>query len=88
MAMVSRESQTANYGEQVVTFVKVREISDVGPYEVVDVFDNSNCREWEMVPTPWESGSDFGEEEMFDPGHEPLEGEKASPVAARRVRMG
>ena len=71
LAMVSRESQTANYGEQVATFVKEREISDVGPYEVVDVSDNSSCREWDLVPTPGESGSDLGEEEIFDPGLEP-----------------
>ena len=76
--MVSRESQTANYGEQVATFVEVRDISDVGPYEVVDVSDNSNCREWEMVPTPGESGSDLGDEELFDPGHEFLDAENKS----------
>ena len=82
MAMVSRESQTTTCGEQVVTFVKEGEISDVGPYELVDVSDNSSCKEWDSVPTPGESGSDLGEEEIFDPGLEPLEGEKASEVTS------
>ena len=69
--MMSRGSQTGNNGWREATIVEVRDVSDKGPYEVVDVFVNNNCREWEVVPTPGESGSDLGEEEIFDPGLEP-----------------
>ena len=87
MAMVSRESQTDGDGQYEKADVGTRDAPGKGPDEVVDVSFNSNRGNREVSPTRWESGSDLGEEDIFDPGHEILEAGIASETVSLETRF-